>query len=40
MLEGIPMKANKTGEGFEWKAMQEGRLLTKGRENGRKVILL
>jgi len=35
-----PVPENKTGEGYEWKPMQSGGLLTVRRENGKKVLLL
>jgi hypothetical protein len=40
LLDYKPMNENKTGEGYEWKTMSSGGLLTIRRENGRKVILL
>jgi hypothetical protein len=40
LLDYNPMTENKTGEGFEWKPMNNGGLLTVRRENGRKVLLL
>ena len=35
-----PVPENNTGEGYEWKPMQSGGLLTVRRENGKKVLLL
>jgi hypothetical protein len=40
LLDYNEMKENKTGEGFEWKPMDNGGLLIIRRENGRKVLLL
>jgi hypothetical protein len=40
LLESKPLPENKTGEGFEWKALKNGGLLIVRRSNGRKVILL
>jgi hypothetical protein len=34
------MNENKTGEGYEWKTMPAGGLLTVRRENGRKILLM
>ena len=40
LLDNKPLLPNKRGEGFEWKPMTSGGLLTIRRENGTKVILL
>jgi hypothetical protein len=40
LLEYRPMVENKTSEGYEWKPLQKGGLLTVRREKGRKVIIL
>ncbi len=40
LLENKPLKENQAGEGYDWRPMPGGGLLTIRRENGRKVILL
>ena len=40
LVDNKPVPENKTGEGYEWKPMQSGGLLTVRRENGKKVLLL
>jgi hypothetical protein len=40
LLDDRPLTETKTGEGYEWKRMQGGGLLTIRREKGRKVLLL
>ena len=40
LLDYKPLKENKTGEGFEWKAMESGGLLTVRREKGKTILVL
>jgi hypothetical protein len=40
LLDYSPLKENKSNEGFEWQAMEQGGLLTIRREQGKKVLLL
>jgi hypothetical protein len=40
LLDNRRMNENKTGEGYEWKTMPAGGLLTVRRENGRKILLM
>lgn len=40
LVDNKPVPENKTGEGYEWKPMQSGGLLTIRREHGKKVLLL
>ena len=40
LIENKPLTENKIGEGYEWKSMKNGGLLTVRRENGRKIVLL
>ncbi|MDP4262549.1 MAG: hypothetical protein Q8941_08465 [Bacteroidota bacterium] len=40
LLDNKPLNENKTGEGYEWRPMNNGGLLTIRREKGRKVLLL
>jgi len=40
LVDNKPVPENNTGEGFEWKPMQSGGLLTICREHGKKVLLL
>ena len=40
LVDNKPVPENNTGEGYEWKPMQSGGLLTIRREHGKKVLLL
>ncbi len=40
LLDNKPIKENNSGEGYEWKTMNSGGLLTVRRIDGKKVILL
>ena len=40
LVDNKPVPENNTGEGYEWKPMQSGGLLTIRRERGKKVLLL
>jgi len=40
LLENNPLKENQSGQGYMWKPMPGGGLLSIRRENGRKVIIL
>jgi len=40
LVDNKPVPENNTGEGYEWKPMQSGGLLTICREHGKKVLLL
>jgi hypothetical protein len=40
LLESMPIRENRSGEGYEWIPMKNGGLLTIRREHGNKVLLL